>query len=547
MSFANRLQYYRRIFSAYLVPGRSQLTFWHETPQANPNATTDKLGEYYMGFEAKADYSGHYDSHGIPMLDYHGQIGLQYNPIAIAQWGLGNHDLFHRTGSDERKEKFLKASDWLCNHLEQNRCGVWIWNHHFDWEYRDTLKAPWYSGLAQGQGISLLVRAHRETAKPEYFHAAERAFTSFLMPTEDGGVTFTDEHGNLWFEEYIVSPPTHILNGFMWAAWGVYDYFLATGDPTAQAPFPPGGADSAGKSGALRFGILVSLRAIRNAAEDGGQPLLSSVAHRAVTGHAPADRGKPICALCRSLGELRPQPRKTDSRFVLQECFQALLLLMYMKILYVSQYFPPEMGAPAARVAELAHYWVEDGHEVTVLTGFPNHPTGVVSAEYRSKFRRLVMREDVGGVNVVRTWLFPFPNRKAYERMLNYSSFCASASTTGMFVSRPDVLIATSPQLLVGLSGWWLARTKRVPFVFEVRDLWPESLAAVGMGNPDSMLNRSLGSVAGFLYKRSEHIVVVTPAFQEYLIQNWRVPPEKISVVENGVESDLFSPKSEQC
>ena len=216
---------------------------------------------------------------------------------------------------------------------------------------------------------------------------------------------------------------------------------------------------------------------------------------------------------------------------------------MYMKILYVSQYFPPEMGAPAARVAELAHYWVEDGHEVTVLTGFPNHPTGVVSAEYRSKFRRLVMREDVCGVNVVRTWLFPFPNRKAYERMLNYSSFCASASTTGMFVSRPDVLIATSPQLLVGLSGWWLARTKRVPFVFEVRDLWPESLAAVGMGNPDSMLNRSLGSVAGFLYRRSEHIVVVTPAFQEYLIQNWSVPPQKISVVENGVESDLFSPK----
>jgi glycosyltransferase involved in cell wall biosynthesis len=215
-----------------------------------------------------------------------------------------------------------------------------------------------------------------------------------------------------------------------------------------------------------------------------------------------------------------------------------------MKILYVSQYFPPEMGAPAARAAELARYWVKDGHEVTVLTGFPNHPTGVVPAEYRSKIRRLVMHEKLDGVNVVRTWLFPFPNRKAYERILNYSSFCASASTTGMFVSCPDVLIATSPQLLVGLSGWWLARTKRVPFVFEVRDLWPESLAAVGMGNTDSMLNRSLGSVAGFLYKRSEHVVVVTAAFKEHLIQNWRLSPEKISVVENGVESDLFCPKT---
>jgi colanic acid biosynthesis glycosyl transferase WcaI len=214
-----------------------------------------------------------------------------------------------------------------------------------------------------------------------------------------------------------------------------------------------------------------------------------------------------------------------------------------MKILYVSQYFPPEMGAPAARAVELAHHWVEEGHEVTVLTGFPNHPTGVVAAEYRSKFRRLVMREDLRGVNVVRTWLFPFPNRKAYERMLNYSSFCASASTTGMFISRPDIIIATSPQLLVGLSGWWLARTKRVPFVFEVRDLWPESLTAVGMGNSNSMLNRSLGSVAGFLYKRSEHIVVVTPAFQEHLVRNWSVPAAKISIVENGVESDLFNPR----
>jgi hypothetical protein len=190
-----------------------------------------------MDFGTKADYSGHYDSHGIPMLDYHGAIGLQYNPIAIAQWGLGNHELFHRTGSDERKEKFLKASERLCHHLEQNRWGVWIWNHHFDWEYRDTLKAPWYSGLAQGQGISLLVRAHRETGDPEYLRAAERAFTGFLVPTNEGGVTFTDKQGNLWFEEYIVSPPTHILNGFIWATWGVYDYFLATADPTAQDLF----------------------------------------------------------------------------------------------------------------------------------------------------------------------------------------------------------------------------------------------------------------------------------------------------------------------
>jgi colanic acid biosynthesis glycosyl transferase WcaI len=212
-----------------------------------------------------------------------------------------------------------------------------------------------------------------------------------------------------------------------------------------------------------------------------------------------------------------------------------------VKILYVGQYFPPEMGAPAARAAELAHHWAKSGQEVTVLTGFPNHPTGVMAADYRKKMRRLVLREKVSGVTVVRTWLLPFPNRKAHERMLNYSSFCVSSSLTGSFLSRPDVVIATSPQLLVGLSGWWIARARRIPFIFEVRDLWPESLAAVGMGAPDSILHRGLSKIAGFLYRNCDRVVVVTPAFKDYLIDKWKVPAEKIWVVENGVETELFN------
>jgi len=198
------------------------------------------------------------------------------------------------------------------------------------------------------------------------------------------------------------------------------------------------------------------------------------------------------------------------------------------------------MGAPAGRAAELSRLWAEDGHEVTVLTGFPNHPTGVVPPEYRSKFCRLVTRDLNHGVNVVRTWLLPFPNRKAYQRMLNYSSFCISSAATGLFLEKPDVVIATSPQLLVGLSGWWLARCNGVPFVFEVRDLWPESLVAVGMGGQRSLLHRLLSKIAGFLYRSCNRIIVVTPAFKEYLIQRWRVPAEKIFVVENGVETSLF-------
>lgn len=215
-----------------------------------------------------------------------------------------------------------------------------------------------------------------------------------------------------------------------------------------------------------------------------------------------------------------------------------------MKILYVSQYYPPEMGAPSARASELAKHWVSMGHQPTILTGFPNHPTGRVPPEWRSRFRRLRFRETVDSVNILRTWLWPLPNRKAYERALNYSSFCASASLAGITISKPDVVIGTSPQLLVGLSAWWIARLKRVPFIFEVRDLWPESLVAVGAGDASSMLHKVLGHIAGFLYRKSDHIVVVTPAFKDHLIKHWSVPDAKISVVENGVETDLFRPDS---
>jgi len=237
MSLAGRIHYYRRILKAYVLPGKSQLTFWHDTPQANPHAREDELGEYYMSFAEKADYAGHHDSAGVPMLDYHGRIGMQYNPIAIAQWGLGNYNLYRRGRSEGRRKKFLLATEWLLNNLETNSAGVSVWNHHFDWEYRSPLRAPWYSGLAQGQGISLLARAQQATSEAKYIDAAGRAFESFLKPVDEGGVIFSDERGDPWIEEYLVFPPTHILNGFIWALWGVYDYCLATGSSRARQLF----------------------------------------------------------------------------------------------------------------------------------------------------------------------------------------------------------------------------------------------------------------------------------------------------------------------
>jgi heparosan-N-sulfate-glucuronate 5-epimerase len=237
MTVSGRLNYYRRIAAAYLTPLHSQLDFWHEPPEVNPRAVFDELGEYYMPFTRKANYEGSYDERGIPLLNYRGAIGLQYNPIAVAQYGLGNYNLFRQTGDPMRKRRLLNAADWLVCNQERNTAGFLVWHHHFDWEYRTTLKAPWYSGLAQGQGISLLVRAHQATGDRRYLTAAAESFETFLSTLENGGVTYVDASGNTWFEEYITSPPTHILNGFIWASWGVFDFYLATSSTAAKELF----------------------------------------------------------------------------------------------------------------------------------------------------------------------------------------------------------------------------------------------------------------------------------------------------------------------
>jgi len=216
-----------------------------------------------------------------------------------------------------------------------------------------------------------------------------------------------------------------------------------------------------------------------------------------------------------------------------------------VKILYISQYFPPEIAAPAARVSELSRQWVKSGHEVTVLTGFPNYPTGIIPKEYQRKLRRLLIKEEFEGMKVFRTWLWPQPHRGAIKRIFSFISFFLSASISGLLISRPDIVIATSPPLLVGLTGWWLARAKRVPFIFEIRDLWPESLEAVGIADAKSLLHRILVRVASFLYRTSDRIVVVTPAFKNFLVEKWQLSDDKSSVIQNGVETDLLRPDLE--
>ena len=210
-----------------------------------------------------------------------------------------------------------------------------------------------------------------------------------------------------------------------------------------------------------------------------------------------------------------------------------------MEVLYVSQYFPPEPGAPAARVHELARAWVTSGIKVSVLTAFPNHPTGVVPPEYRGSLYR---QETVDGIRVHRTYIYPAANAGVWGRALNYISFALSALVTGVLKAKaPDVVVATSPQFLVALAGYLVAGIRRVPFVFEVRDLWPASIVAVGALRAGSWPVRLLETLERFLYRRAQHIVVVTDAFKEIIAASG-IPDAKISVVKNGVDLKQFRP-----
>ena len=222
-----RLLYWKRIFSTYFISSKSNLTFWHGSPEINSQAKYDKLDQYYMTFYQKANYQGHYDKEGIPKLNYQGDIGTQYNPIAIAQWALGNYNLWRQDRCNSSFEKFIKGADWLHKNLQKNEKNIYVWHHKFNWVYKENLINPWYSGLAQGQGLSVLCRAYNVTKNNKYLVSIDRVNQSIKTDISNGGVTYTDTERNIWIEEYIMKgKPTHILNGFIWALWGIYDYWL---------------------------------------------------------------------------------------------------------------------------------------------------------------------------------------------------------------------------------------------------------------------------------------------------------------------------------
>jgi colanic acid biosynthesis glycosyl transferase WcaI len=207
-------------------------------------------------------------------------------------------------------------------------------------------------------------------------------------------------------------------------------------------------------------------------------------------------------------------------------------------ILFLSDNFPPERNAPASRVYEHACYWVNWGHRVTVLTGAPNFPEGKVYAGYRNRWYHV---EEIDGIHVVRVKTFIAKNEGVLLRILDYLSFMVTGLLAGLLQTRPDVVVATSPQFFTVIAGWAVAALRRRPFVFELRDLWPASIHAVGALRESTAL-RCLERLELFFYQRAAKVVALTEAFKHDLVARG-IPAEHVEVVRNGFDFARYTPQ----
>ncbi len=210
-----------------------------------------------------------------------------------------------------------------------------------------------------------------------------------------------------------------------------------------------------------------------------------------------------------------------------------------MRILFFSHYFPPERNAPAARTLAHCRRWVAAGHAVTVVTCAPHHPRGVLYSGYRNALRQV---EYVEGVRVVRCLTFLAANEGTWKRSASFLFYLVSAVCCAMVEERPDIVIATSPQFFCGWAGVVLSKLRRRPLLLEIRDLWPESVAAVGALRARLVL-RLLEMLERGMYRAARHIVTVGDGYRTGLMQRG-VAPEHVSVVMNGVDGDLFVPRN---
>ena len=207
-----------------------------------------------------------------------------------------------------------------------------------------------------------------------------------------------------------------------------------------------------------------------------------------------------------------------------------------MRILIVCHYFPPEVGAPQARVSELARFWTEAGDDVTVLTGMPNHPTGIVPDGYRGKLR---LAERADGYKVVRTWLYATPNEGILKKTMGHVTFMFSSVLLGAGpTGSADVVLVSSPTFFSIFSAWLLARIKRARFVIEVRDLWPAIFVELGVLKNRHLI-RVLEKLELSAYRAADAVVTVSEGFRANIIGR-RIPSSKVHTIRNGVALDRF-------
>ena len=212
-----------------------------------------------------------------------------------------------------------------------------------------------------------------------------------------------------------------------------------------------------------------------------------------------------------------------------------------LRILFFSDNFPPEINAPATRTFEHCSNWAAAGCRITVITCAPNFPRGRVYEGYRN---RLWQREKISNIDVIRVWSFMAPNTGTIRRIIDYISYMISAAIASLFVAKPDVIVATSPQFFTLGAGWFASFIHRRPWVFELRDIWPESIEAVAAMRR-SLLLRVLEGLERFFYRSADRIVAVASAFRTKLVARG-VDGGKIDIVTNGVLLDHFKPDTSE-
>lgn len=208
-----------------------------------------------------------------------------------------------------------------------------------------------------------------------------------------------------------------------------------------------------------------------------------------------------------------------------------------MRILFLTDNFPPEFNAPASRTYAHCKEWVKLGAKVTVITGVPNFPKGKVFDGYKNRWKH---EEEMEGIRVIRVWTYIAANEGFLKRTIDFISFMITSFFAGLFI-KTDVIVATSPQFFTAIAGRWLSFFKRKPWVMEVRDIWPESIKAVGAMDGNLVI-RYFEYLEKRMYKSASKIVTVTDSFKRQLIEKQGISEDKIGVFKNGVDTAIFQP-----